>query len=260
MPIDGAMIHASISRKLAQAERLGAICLEPRDRSIDQGLRQIPVAKGLTCSLPFRGHRCPHRAPYALARYEARAWLPFLDRPQQAAISLHWRQLQRMQVVSKSLQSHPDVIVFPPVILATALVLACMLQWLWPLGAFANMSQGWRITTGCVLVLVGVSLAAAGRRTLTRLGTNVSPLRPTTVLATNGVYQWTRNPLYTGGTAVMIGIAFMFALDWLVLLMAPALLILHFGVVHREEQYLEQKFGDSYREYKARVPRYGFGI
>lgn len=165
-----------------------------------------------------------------------------------------------MQAVSKSLHNHPDIIVFPPVILATALVLACMLQWLWPLGALASMSQGWRITIGCVLVLAGVSLAAAGRRTLTRLGTNVSPLRPTTALATNGVYEWTRNPLYTGGTAVMIGISFIFALDWLVLLMAPALLILHFGVVHREEQYLEQKFGDSYREYKASVPRYGFGI
>jgi len=116
--------------------------------------------------------------------------------------------------MSKSLHNHPDVIVFPPVILATTLVLACMLQWLWPLGA----------------------------------------------LATNGVYELTRNPLYTGGAAVMIGIAFIFALDWLVLLMAPALLILHFGVVHREEEYLEQKFGDSYREYKASVPRYGLKL
>jgi len=254
------MIHAGISRKLAQAERLGAIRFEPRDRSIDQGLRQIPVTKRLTRFFPSHGHRCPHSAPYTLARYEARAWLPFLDRLQQTAISLHWRQLQRMQGMSKSLQNHPDVIVFPPVILATALVLACMLQWLWPPGALANVSQSWRITIGCVLVVAGVSLAAAGRRALTRLGTNVSPLRPTTALATNGVYEWTRNPLYTGGTAVMIGIAFIFALDWLLLLMAPALLILHFGVVHREEQYLEQKFGDSYREYKASVPRYGFGI
>jgi protein-S-isoprenylcysteine O-methyltransferase Ste14 len=162
--------------------------------------------------------------------------------------------------MSESPQDHPDVMVFPPIILATALVLACMLQWLWPLGALANMGQTWRIVIGCVLILAGVSLAAAGRRTLTRLGTNVSPLRPTTALAVDGVYEWTRNPLYTGGTAVMTGIAFIFALDWLVLLMAPALLILHFGVVHREERYLEQKFGDSYRAYKARVPRYGLGI
>ncbi len=61
-----------------------------------------------------------------------------------------------MQAVSKTLQNHPNVIVFPPVILATTLVLACMLQWLWPLGALANMSQGWRIAIGCLLVLAGV--------------------------------------------------------------------------------------------------------
>ena len=34
--------------------------------------------------------------------------------------------------------------------------------------------------------------------------------------------------------------------------------VLHFGVVKREERYLEAKFGDAYRHYKARVPRYGW--
>ena len=33
--------------------------------------------------------------------------------------------------------------------------------------------------------------------------------------------------------------------------------VLHFGVVKREERYLEAKFGDAYRAYKAQVPRYG---
>jgi protein-S-isoprenylcysteine O-methyltransferase Ste14 len=44
------------------------------------------------------------------------------------------------------------------------------------------------------------------------------------------------------------------------LLMVPALLVLHFGVVQREEQYLELKFGDRYRQYKASVPRYGLEV
>ncbi|MGB8896882.1 MAG: hypothetical protein WCD13_21625 [Pseudolabrys sp.] len=35
-------------------------------------------------------------------------------------------------------------------------------------------------------------------------------------------------------------------------------MVLHFGVVKREERYLEQKFGDAYRQYRDRVPRYGW--
>ena len=66
-------VHSGISRQLAQAERLDAIRLESRDRSLNQSLRQIPVAESLARFLPFRGHLCPHRAPYTLARYEARA-------------------------------------------------------------------------------------------------------------------------------------------------------------------------------------------
>jgi protein-S-isoprenylcysteine O-methyltransferase Ste14 len=155
---------------------------------------------------------------------------------------------------------HPNIVIFPPAILVTTIVLGCMLQWLLPLGVLANIGQTWRVGIGCVVVVAGVLLAGAGRRVLTGLGTNVSPLRPTTALATGGVYQWTRNPLYTGGTLLMLGIALVFAIDWLVLLIVPSVLILHFGVVTREEQYLEKKFGASYRQYKASVARYGIGL
>jgi protein-S-isoprenylcysteine O-methyltransferase Ste14 len=48
--------------------------------------------------------------------------------------------------------------------------------------------------------------------------------------------------------------------DWIVLLMVPALLLLHYGVVKREELYLEQKFGQTYRRYKDAVPRYGWKL
>ena len=155
---------------------------------------------------------------------------------------------------------HPNIVIFPPIILVTTVVLGCMLQWLLPLGVLASIGQTWRVGIGCVVIVAGVLLAGSGRRVLTVLGTNVSPLRPTTALATGGVYQWTRNPLYTGGTLLMLGIALVFAVDWLVLLIVPSVLILHFGVVTREEQYLEQKFGDSYRQYKASVARYGIGL
>lgn len=160
----------------------------------------------------------------------------------------------------ETFRDNPNVIVFPPIILAATVALGFLFQWWLPLGALAAIGQIWRIPVAVSVLLIGVLLAATGRRTLMGLGTNVSPLLPTTVLATQGIFGWTRNPLYSGGTLVMLGIALVFALDWLLVLILPSLLILHFGVVRREEQYLERKFGDRYRLYKLHVPRYGLGI
>ena len=162
--------------------------------------------------------------------------------------------------MSNSSSDRPRVIIFPPIILAATIALGVALQWLLPTNELANVSLVWRVALGITFIFAGVLLAATGRRLLVRLGTNVSPLQPTTTLATDGIYKWTRNPLYSGGTLVMLGIAFVFALDWLFLLIVPSIFVLHFGVVRREEQYLERKFGDRYRQYKLQVPRYGFRI
>ena len=151
---------------------------------------------------------------------------------------------------------HPDVVVFPPVILLAVLVLAVALQWLLPLGVMVRVDRTWRIAGGGVLMLLGVAVTLAGARTLRGRGTNINPAQPVLALATDGIYRWTRNPMYVGGTPAMIGIAIVFALDWLPLLMVPAALLLHFGVVRREEQHLEREFGEDYRRYQAQVPRY----
>ena len=97
---------------------------------------------------------------------------------------------------------------------------------------------------------------ASGRRALTKNGTNVHPSLPTVVLVASGIYRWTRNPLYVGGCIAMFGAAFLCALDWLSLIFPLSLAVLHFGIVKREERYLERKFGDQYLSYAARVPRY----
>src|SRR5262249_11846888 len=131
-----------------------------------------------------------------------------------------------------------------------------LLQWLTPIGWIADIEPGVRIVMGAIVVLCGLITTSAGRRALLREGTNVNPLQPTTALVTGGIFGRTRNPLYVGILAVLFGIALLFALDWLVLLIIPSCLLLHFGVVMREERYLERKFGDAYRRYKQSVPRY----
>jgi len=58
----------------------------------------------------------------------------------------------------------------------------------------------------------------------------------------------------------LLGIVIGFALEWAFLLLIASLVLLHYGVVLREERYLERKFGDDYRTYKKSVPRYGFKL
>ena len=112
------------------------------------------------------------------------------------------------------------------------------------------------ITLGAAFVVAGAIACAVAQVTLVRRGTNIVPTKPTIALATDGIYRFTRNPIYVGGLLGMIGIALAFNVVWLLPLLVPSLLALHFGVIRREEQYLEAKFGDEYRRYRARVPRY----
>ena len=66
--------------------------------------------------------------------------------------------------------------------------------------------------------------------------------------------------MYVGGVVALLGIVLIFGLEWTLLLLIVATLVLHFGVVLREERYLERKFGEDYKRYKASVPRYGWKL
>jgi protein-S-isoprenylcysteine O-methyltransferase Ste14 len=59
-----------------------------------------------------------------------------------------------------------------------------------------------------------------------------------------------------GLTLLYCGLTLAFNTWWGFVLLLPVLMILHRGVVLREERYLEQKFGETYRQYCSRVGRY----
>jgi len=64
--------------------------------------------------------------------------------------------------------------------------------------------------------------------------------------------------MYAGGTLFLVGLAILLASDWMLVMTIVFVLVLHFGVVKREERYLESKFGEAYRQYRDKVPRYGW--
>ena len=89
-----------------------------------------------------------------------------------------------------------------------------------------------------------------------RAGTNVRPDQPSTAIVSDGPFRFTRNPLYLSVATMFVGIALLANSAWFLVLLIPMGLLLHFGVVLREERYLDAKFGAPYKDYRARVRRY----
>ena len=151
----------------------------------------------------------------------------------------------------------PGVLVLPPVIPVGALLLGLLLGNLWPWSLFAaSTSAFWIRAAGCGLAVAGASLVIWGGTTMVRAGTNVPPFKPTITIVTAGPFRFTRNPLYLGGTLIYLGLSMVLGSVWMLWLFVPMVLVLRWGIILREERYLEAKFGEVYLAYKARVRRW----
>jgi len=147
-----------------------------------------------------------------------------------------------------------QVIVRPPLAWGLAVIAGLALDWLVPL-RFLPAGLPARVI-GAIVFVVALALFAWAIVTITRAGSNVPGNRPTTTIVASGPYRFTRNPIYLGMFLGLIGLAIAFDTLWLLLMLVPFALVIRYGVVAREEAYLERKFGDVYRGYRARVRRW----
>jgi len=109
---------------------------------------------------------------------------------------------------------------------------------------------------GAMVFVLALALFAWAIVTITRAGSNVPTNLPTTTIVENGPYRFTRNPIYLAMFLGLIGLAIAFDNLWLLMMLVPFALVIRYGVVAREEAYLERKFGDLYRGYRLRVRRW----
>lgn len=147
----------------------------------------------------------------------------------------------------------PGVIAPPALIFGAAMLAGLLLERVRPL---TPLPVPLSVALGAPLVGIGCSLAAWAIRTMRRAGTNVDPRKPATALVVTGPFRFSRNPVYLSLTLVYLGVTAWADALWPLVLLLPALAVLQRGVVAREERYLERKFGDAYRRYKATVRRW----
>ena len=113
------------------------------------------------------------------------------------------------------------------------------------------------LAVGFALVLAGesirfwgVSIAGSETRTTGKVGG--------TYLITNGPFAHTRNPLYLGNLILYcgIGVMSMALFPWLVLVAAAWFYLQYSLIVSQEEEYLADRFGSEYSDYRRHVGRF----
>jgi protein-S-isoprenylcysteine O-methyltransferase Ste14 len=147
----------------------------------------------------------------------------------------------------------PGVIAPPPLIYLGGLAIGFGLDALLPSASLPGVVM-WSV--GGVLLLAGFALAASFIAAFRGAGTPVDVRRPASALVTTGPYRVTRNPGYLGMALTYAGIAVTTGALWAFVPLVAALLLIDRGVISREERYLEGKFGEQYRSYRARTRRW----
>ncbi len=150
---------------------------------------------------------------------------------------------------------HTSQFCFPPLghLLALAAGLAlhfrCRRLPLFPQG-WIGQALGWPLAgAGGLLMLWGV-------KTMRRAGEDPASDKPTAAIISTGPFAFSRNPLYVALNLAYLGITLIVNTVWPLPLVAPAIAFVHCVVIPREERYLEASFGDEYRAYQRRVPRW----
>ena len=148
---------------------------------------------------------------------------------------------------------HAQVVGHPPLIYLAGILVGLGLDAIWPA---PQLTAAVQYVLGGALFLAGLAIVLACAWTFRRAGTTVPTGTPTTALVIHGLYRHSRNPIYVALTLAYLGIAAAVDSPWFLATLVPVLVIMRYGVIAREERYLEAKFGQAYRDYKAQVRRW----
>lgn len=146
------------------------------------------------------------------------------------------------------------IIAPPPALYIGSFLVGLVIQLVSPFSIFhAELAS--RIA-GIAFLVAGGALARWAFVTLRRAGTSANPYQPSAALTTAGPFRFSRNPIYLAMTGLYLGAGLLVDSVWPLLLLAPLLSVMHWGVILREERYLSVKFGEIYAAYMSEVRRW----
>lgn len=149
------------------------------------------------------------------------------------------------------LLSVPHRMIPPPVPLWVFTGFATAATYWWPMhSTVRSPTLGWAILGGAVVWIYWAN------STLRKAGTTLDVREDASVLVCEGPFRFSRNPIYLGMLAILLGIAVALGSPWYLLGAVLQFALLRAYYVPREEAYLRQRFGPAFEGYVQVSPRW----
>jgi protein-S-isoprenylcysteine O-methyltransferase Ste14 len=143
--------------------------------------------------------------------------------------------------------------IMPTTLLLLALLAMLIVWWLLPADRWISFPER---LLGSLPLLVGLGLSIMGSNKFEQVGTNIKTFADPDVLITDGLYRFSRNPMYLGFVLVLLGVTVLLGSLSTLLVTAVYFLITDRWYIQYEEQALTKKFGARYQQYKTRTRRW----
>lgn len=141
----------------------------------------------------------------------------------------------------------------PPAWMGASILLMVALHYFFPVAQLLEQDQR---LLGFIPILLSLLLTGAAAKTLARGGTTISPNGQPSALVNNGIFRFTRNPMYLGMALMLLGAALFFGSATPLLAVLFFMWVVQQRFIVREEQRLEAAFGQDYRNYCQQVRRW----
>jgi protein-S-isoprenylcysteine O-methyltransferase Ste14 len=144
-------------------------------------------------------------------------------------------------------------IIYPPIWLLMGLIAIFVCDHYFPGPRFTSLAGQ---LSGGLLIVFGLCLLVFANGRFTRAGTGVIPFRNVSALVTDGIYRYTRNPMYLGMVAVLLGCAITVGAGTTLVIPPAFAVIIELRFIRPEEAMLRALFPEQYPAYCARVRRW----
>jgi protein-S-isoprenylcysteine O-methyltransferase Ste14 len=143
--------------------------------------------------------------------------------------------------------------ILPPTYLLISILVMGLLKFLLPMAMI--IPAPWNLK-GIILLILGLSINVFAENAFRSAGTTVKPFEESALLVTDGIYRFTRNPMYLGFGAILIGSALLLGSVTPFLIIPLFILLMDRNFIIVEERMLEAKFGKVWREYETQTRRW----